>query len=78
MLRKTDEAIEEAHTTIYKTAQRKGKKPLEETLRFAHYVILFTTFQMDKLSAPEMLEWYRLRWQVAWVFKRFKSLWATC
>ena len=48
MLRKTDEAIEEAHTKIYKTAQRKGKKPLEETFRFARYVILFTTFPTDK------------------------------
>ncbi len=73
-LRKTDEAIEEAHTKIYQTAQRKGKKPREETLRYARYVILFTTFPMEMFSAIAVLEWYRLRWQVELVFKRFKSL----
>ena len=73
-LRKTDEAMEEAHTKIYQTAQRKGKKPREETLRYARYVILFTAFPMEMFSATAVLEWYRLRWQVEVVFKRFKSL----
>ncbi len=73
-LRKTEEAIEEAHNKIHKTAQRKRKKPREETLRYACYVILFTTFPEAKFSATEVLQWYRLRWQVELVFKRFKSL----
>ena len=73
-LRKTDEACEEALKKIYKTAQRKGKQPLEETLRYAKYVILFTTFPAEQFSAAEVLNWYRLRWQVELVFKRFKSL----
>ena len=49
-------------------------KPRAETLRFARYVILFTTFPTELYSATEVLEWYRLRWQVELVFKRFKSL----
>ena len=73
-LRKTDEAIEEAHTKICQTAQRKGRKPREETLRYARYVILFTTFPTEKFSATAVLEWYRLHWQVKLVFKRLKSL----
>ena len=73
-LRKTDEAIEEAENRIFKTAQRKGKKPKNETLRYARYVILFTTFPADEYSEIDVLEWYRLRWQVELVFKRFKSL----
>ena len=28
----------------------------------------------DRFSASDVLEWYRLRWQVELVFKRFKSL----
>jgi len=39
--------------------------------RYARYVIVFTTFPADKYSEIEVLEWYRLRWQVELVFKRY-------
>ncbi len=74
VLKKTEEATRKACDAIYKTAQRKGKTPLEETMRFARYVILFTTFPQDRFPATDVLQWYRLRWQVELVFKRFKSL----
>ena len=74
VLIKTEEATRKACDTIYKTAQRKGKTPLEKTIRFARYVILFTTLPHDTFSATDVLAWYRLRWQVELVFKRFKSL----
>ena len=35
---------------------------------------MFTTFPASAFSAAEVLEWYRTRWQVELVFKRFKSL----
>ena len=73
-LRKADEAIQEAEHRILKTAKRKGHRPRDETLRYARYVILFTTFPVDEFSENDILEWYRLRWQVELVFKRFKSL----
>ena len=44
------------------------------TLRFAEYVIVFTMFPEPPFSAADVLEWYRLRWQVELVFKRFTSL----
>ena len=71
-LRKTDEAIEVALKSLRRQASKKGRKLKPETLRFARYVILFTT--SDRFPAAEVLEWYRLRWQVELVFKRFKSL----
>ena len=37
-------------------------------------MIVFTTFPAADFSTAEVLEWYRLRWQVELVFKRFKSL----
>ena len=37
-------------------------------------MIVFTTFPEPPFSAAAVLEWYRLRWQVELVFKRFKSL----
>ena len=73
-VRKTDEAIEIAHAKIHKTARRKGKQVKPETLRFARYVIVFTTYPPKEFPAQEVLEWYRLRWQVELVFKRFKSI----
>jgi len=37
-------------------------------------VLVFTTLPAEELPAAEILEWYRLRWQVELVFKRLKSL----
>ena len=67
---RTAAAIKLAHRKIRKEATRKGKQPQPDTLRFAEYVIVFTTFPAA-FSAAEILEWYRLRWQVELVFKRF-------
>ena len=43
-------------------------------MEFARYVIVFTTFPEAAFTASEVLVWYRTRWQVELVFKRFKSL----
>ena len=73
-VRKTNEAIAAAHAKIRKTAQRKQSQVQPETLRFARYVVVFTTYPLEEFTAADVLEWYRLRWQVELVFKRFKSL----
>ena len=73
-LRKTDEAIAIAQASIRRTARKKDRQVRPETLRFARYVILFSTFPPERFPAVAVLEWYRLRWQVELVFKRFKSL----
>ena len=69
------EAIRLAHLKVRRdAAARKGNQVQPATLRFAEYVIVFTTFPEPPFSAADVLEWYRLRWQVELVFKRFKSL----
>ena len=73
-IRKTEEAIRIAHEKLHRTASRKGTQLQPETLVFARYVIVFTTFPESSFTASEVLEWYRIRWQVELVFKRFKSL----
>ncbi len=73
-IRKSEEAITIAHKKLKRNASKKGSKLQPETLEYAKYVILFTTFPESNFSAKEVLEWYRLRWQVELVFKRFKSL----
>lgn len=73
-IRKSKEAIDIAHKKLKRNASKKGCKLLPETLEYAKYVILFTTFPEEDFSSEEVLEWYRVRWQIELVFKRFKSL----
>ena|ERR1700674_3036281 len=42
--------------------------------RYAGYILTFTTLAETELSAWQVLEWYRLRWQIELVFKRFKQI----
>ena len=73
-IRKTQEAIRMAHRKLRKEATRRGTRVQPRTLEFARYVIVFTTFPEAGFTAHQVLEWYRTRWQVELVFKRFKSL----
>jgi transposase len=72
--RKTQQTIDLAQTKIRREAARKGKQVQEKTLEFAKYIILFTTFPFYEFTHISILEWYRARWQVELVFKRFKSI----
>lgn len=74
VVRKTVEAIKLAHKKIRRKANKNGREIKPETLEYAKYIILFTTFPENEFSPSDVLEWYRIRWQVELVFKRFKSL----
>ena len=71
-IRKSEEAAARARRQIEKKAQQGGPKP--ETLQYARYVMVFTTVAASRLSVSEVLEWYRVRWQIELVFKRLKTL----
>lgn len=73
-VRKSEEAIRKAQRRILRKAQQGGPKTKPETLEYACYVMVFTTLQAVDFSAAQVLEWYRLRWQVELVFKRLKQL----
>jgi hypothetical protein len=36
--------------------------------------MVFTTFPPESFPATTVLDWYRLRWQIELVFKRFKEI----
>ncbi len=74
MLRKSEQVIALAQEKTRKNASEKGKTTKPQTLEYAKYIILFTPFPQQAFSPEAVLEWYRIRWQVARVFKRFKSL----
>ena len=73
-IRKTQEAADRERRKILRKAQQGGPKPKSETLEFANYTLVFTTLPDDEFSTSEVLQWYRLRWQIELVFKRMKSL----
>jgi len=76
ILRKSDEAAEQAREKIRKEARKKGRAVDPRTLEAAGYIFLLTSLPAAQLKATEVLELYRFRWQVELAFKRLKSLWA--
>lgn len=63
-----------AERKALKESRKKGKKPDPRSLKASHYVMLFTTIPASLLSAADVLELYRSRWQVELAFKRLKQL----
>jgi len=54
--------------------REQGKSVTEETLEAAKYVVVFTTVPSSRLNTAQVLELYRLRWQVELFIKRDKSI----
>lgn len=73
-VRKTEQAIAVAQRRITCREHRKQLKAKPETREYARYVIVFTTVLESEMSAAEVLEYYRFRWQIELVFKRLKSI----
>ena len=73
VLRKSQAAILKSQAKAARSASSNGRKLHSDTLLYAEYVMIFTTAPAT-LDAREILEVYRLRWQIELVFKRFKQL----
>lgn len=74
LLRKSKTAIDLALKKLKREASKRQSELQPSTIEFVKYIILFTTLPGDAFSTHEILEWYRLRWQIELVFKRLKSL----
>ena len=74
VLRKSQEALERTRRSILAQGRKKGHTPDARTLDAAGYVFVFTTVSRQRLSAVEVMELYRLRWQIELAFKRLKSI----
>jgi hypothetical protein len=72
VIRKSEQAIRQAQRRLQRKASKKQTALKPETLEFARYVMVFTTYQQG--TAAQVLHWYRMRWQIELVFKRLKSL----
>jgi len=73
-IRKTEEAIQRTEKQLRRNASRDGEVLQPETLEYAKFIIVFTTFDSLTFRAAVILQWDRIRWQVELAFKRLKSL----
>jgi hypothetical protein len=55
-------------------ARKKQKQVSQDALKLAEFVMVFTTVSSRELTTREVLELYRVRWQIELRFKHLKSL----
>lgn len=73
-IRKSEDAVQRAHRKLT-LRQQKGKgKVTPEKRDLACYVLVFTTMPKGHATVRQVLECYRLRWQIELTFKRLKSI----
>jgi hypothetical protein len=72
-IKKSAAATHIGQARVRRESQRGGTKVQPETLEAAGYLFVFTTLG-SAYTATQILEMYRMRWQIELVFKRLKSL----
>ncbi len=72
-VKKSEAATQAGQRRVKRESQRGGAQVQPQTLEAAGYVFVFTTLD-SSYSAEQVLELYRMRWQIELVFKRLKSL----
>jgi len=73
-VRKSAGAARLSRERLLRAARKKGKRVQPRTLELAEYVFVLASPGLDELTAAQILELYRVRWQVELGFKRLKSL----
>ena len=74
VIRKSAAAIATSIAKLRRKASKNGTVLQADTLVYAEYIMVFTTFPGDEFPAEQVLESYRIRWQIELVFKRFKQI----
>jgi len=65
--------VAEAKAKVRKRAQKKKREPHPNTLLAAEFCIVLTNLPPEA-SAVTVLDLYRIRWQIEWWFRRWKSI----
>lgn len=73
-LRKSRQAAQKARRKAERQARGNKNPPDPDYLELTEYVLVLTSLRRQRMSASEVLELYRCRWQVELAFKRLKSL----
>lgn len=72
--RKTEAEAAKTRKRLLKEAKKRGKKPDRRSLLAAGFILLLTSLPADAFRPADVLELYRVRWQIELAFKRMKSL----
>ena len=72
-LRQSAEVTRWTRQRVQRRAQRNQQELSAEALEFAEYFMLWTSLP-ERVAATQILQLYRLRWQIELVFKRMKSI----
>ena len=73
-VRKSEEAVQRAQRRLTLKQQQGKSQATPETREYACYVLVFTTLPSRQATTRQVLEGYRLRWQIELTFKRLKSI----
>jgi len=73
-LRKSEQAIAKAQRKLTRRQQQGKGQATEEARQYACYVLVFTTLPLRQATTRQVLDSYRLRWQIELTFKRLKSI----
>jgi IS4 transposase len=73
-VRKNAAATARAREKMRQKAIKKQKQVNEEAPQLAAFVLVFTSVSRQELDTCEVLEMYRVRWQIELRFKHLKSL----
>ncbi|TXT53179.1 MAG: transposase [Promethearchaeota archaeon] len=73
VMKKSKEKAEEAVKKAIKEQKRKQRNINPETIKYHEYIILITNLN-GEVTTDDILELYRLRWQVEIAFKHLKSI----
>lgn len=73
-LRKSQAAAQKEQQRIRKQARGKKCRPDQRSLRAANFTYVITDLPKQQLPTAEVLELYRLRWQIEISFKRLKGI----
>lgn len=73
-IRKSEAAVQQAQRKLAIKQQNGKAKDTPENREYACYVLVFTTLPKHRATTRQVLECYRLRWQIELTFKRLKSI----
>lgn len=73
-IRKSAVATTRAQEKMRRQARTKQKQVSDDALQLAGFILVFTTVSQSDLNTEQVLELYRVRWQIELRFKHLKSL----
>lgn len=73
-IRKNEQAAQHARKTYRAKMSRAQHAIHEQTEQLQDYVLVLTSLKAPAIQASQLLQLYRLRWQIEIAFKRLKSL----